>query len=377
DDHLIWDRVYKQTDAINWMLSYTKGGTTTSPTPTPSTNAAPVVSAGSDLNVTLPVSDVYIQGTASDSDGSIASYKWSKIAGGSVGMTNTGGARLRVYNVLAGSYTFRLSVTDDKGATKYDDVNLTVSATINKAPVANAGTDKTTTSTSITLTGSGTDSDGKIVSYKWAKSAGGTATITNASAATVTVSGMSSGTYTLKLTVTDDKGATGVDYVNITMSGTSTGTTNIVPIANAGPDKVISTRSITLYGSGTDKDGRIVSYKWEKYYGPAVTLTNANTATVTLSGMVDGKYFLRLTVTDDKGATDYDNMNVIVDGGTARIYTPSLDTEEVADYTFAPEGTNIVPDNITITDFRILQNQKRSMRELDNEDQTSSVKDES
>lgn len=377
-DHFIWDRVYKQTDAINWMLGFTNGSTSTAPSPTPVTNAPPVVSAGPDLTATLPISDVYIHGTASDADGSIASYKWSKIAGGAVGMTNTAGSRLRVYNLLAGTYTFRLTATDDKGATKYDDVNLTVSATTtNKAPVANAGTDKTTTATSITVTGSGTDSDGKIVSYKWEKYSGGAATLSNAGTATVTISGMSSGTYTLKLTVTDDKGATGVDYMNIAVSGTSTGTTNLAPTANAGPDKVITTRSITLYGSGTDKDGYIVSYKWEKYYGPAVTLTNANSATVTLSGMVDGKYFLRLLVTDDKGGTDYDYMNVIVEGGTARVYTPSMDAEALANYRLISEDSNIIPDNITITDFRILKDQKRSMREQNLDDEVSGDRDES
>lgn len=378
DGHIIWDKVYKQTNAINWMTSFTKGtaggSTPPAPAPAPATNTAPVVSAGPDLNVTLATTDVYIQGTASDADGSIASYKWGKITGPAVGMTNTGGSRLRVYNLVAGAYTFRLTVTDDKGATKSDDVNLTVSAATNSAPVANAGADKTTSATSVAVSGSGTDKDGKIVSYKWEKYAGATATLTNASTPTVTVSGMTNGTYTLKLTVTDDKGATGVDYMNITVSGV---TTNLAPTANAGPDKVITTRSITLYGSATDKDGRIVSYKWEKYYGPAVTLTNANTATVTLSGMQDGKYFLRLLVMDDKGATDYDYMNVIVEGGTARIYTPSMDADEVATYRFTTEGSNIIPDNITVTDFRILRNMKRSMPEDNLNDEPSLGKDES
>ena len=379
DDHIIWDRVYKQTDAINWMLSFTNGTTTTAPAPTPApaTNTPPVVSAGPDLTVTTATTDVYIQGTASDADGSIASYKWTKIAGGSVGMTNTGGSRLRVYNLIAGTYSFRLTVTDDKGATRSDDVNLTVStATSNKAPVANAGADKATSSSSVTVAGSGTDSDGKIVSYKWEKYSGGAVTLNNATTASVTVSGMSSGTYTMKLIVTDDKGATGVDYMNIIM-GTTSETTNVVPVANAGPDKVISTRSITLYGSGSDKDGHIVSYKWEKYYGPAVTLTNANTPTVTLSGMIDGKYFLRLTVTDDKGATDYDNMNVIVEGGTARIYSPSMDTEVVTDYAFTAGNPNIIPDNITVTDFRMLRHQKQFEQESDIDLEASRDKDES
>jgi hypothetical protein len=31
--------------------------------------------------------------------------------------------------------------------------------------------------------------------------------------------------------------------------------------------------------------------------------------------MTEGKYFLQLIVTDDRGATDYDNMQIIVGGG--------------------------------------------------------------
>ena len=318
DDHAIWDKVYQQTTAIDWMISFTKGTTSggSTPTPTPTTNSLPVVNVGADKAVTLPANEVYIPGTASDADGSIASYKWTKIAGGPTGMTNTGGSRLRVYNLLEGSYTFRLTVTDDKGATAYDDVNVTVSAasTSNIVPVAYAGADKTTSATSITIDGSATDKDGTIVSYKWEKYAGGSVTLTNATSPNVTVSGMTDGKYYLRLLVTDDKGATDLDYMNITVSGSTTTVSNIAPVAHAGSDKVITSSSVTLYGSGTDKDGNIVSYKWEKYYGPAVTLTNANSPTVTLSGMKDGKYFLRLTVTDDHGATDLDYMNVIVSG---------------------------------------------------------------
>lgn len=43
-------------------------------------------------------------------------------------MTNTGGSRLRVYNLLEGSYKFRLTVKDDDGASKSDEVMVTVSA---------------------------------------------------------------------------------------------------------------------------------------------------------------------------------------------------------------------------------------------------------
>jgi len=311
--HNIWDKVYNETNALNWMLGYTKGSSTTTPG-----NIAPVVNAGSDRTITLPTNEVELQGTASDSDGTIASYVWTKVSGGAASLGGATTSKLRAYNLVAGAYIFRLTVTDNKGATKYDDVKVTVSTstTTNVAPVANAGSDKKTSSTSITLNGSGTDADGTIASYKWTQYGGAAATLTNAASPNVTVSGLKDGNYYFRLTVADDKGATGYDNVMVTVSGSTGGTTapvtNIAPVANAGSDKIISSSSITLNGTGTDKDGKIVSYRWTQYGGAAATLTNANTPNVTLSGLKAGKYYMRLTVTDDKGATHFDNTLIVV-----------------------------------------------------------------
>ncbi len=333
--HIIWDKVYKETNAINWMLSFTNGTTTTTTT----SNTAPAVSAGGDKSITLPTNEVYVQGSASDADGSIASYKWTKISGSTASLGGATTSKLHAYNLLEGSYVFRLTVADDKGATKYDDMKVTVlSGTTNIAPVAYAGSDKTTSSTSITVSGSGTDKDGKIVSYKWIKYYGGTVTLTNANTPNVSVSGMKDGKYFLSLTVTDDKGATDYDNMQVVVSGsgtttstTTTSTTNIAPVANAGSDKFISATSVNIYGSGTDKDGKIVSYKWIQYGGAAATLTNTSSPTLSVSGLKDGKYYFRLTVTDDKGATDYDNMLVNVsNSSTASIETSTGNIYPVA-----------------------------------------------
>src|SRR5690606_21735753 len=102
--------------------------------------------------------------------------------------------------------------------------------------------------------------------------------------------------------------------VKVTVSKSSGA--NIPPVANAGYDKKTSSTSITITGSGTDKDGKIVAYKWTQYGGAPATLTNANTPQVTVSGLKDGKYYFRLTVTDDDGATDFDNMLVVVSGSS-------------------------------------------------------------
>ena len=325
--HNIWDKVYKQTNALDWMLSFTNGSTSVSDGGT-TANTAPAVSAGSDKSLTLPDREIYLQGSASDSDGSIVSYKWSKVSGPAASLGAYTTSKLRAYNLVEGSYTFRLTVKDDKGAYKSDDAKVTVSASsaTNVAPVARAGADKKTSATSVTISGSGSDEDGNIVSYKWEKYYGGTVTLTNSNTPSVTVSGMKDGKYFLRLTVTDNDGATDYDNMQIVVSGSSSGTstgdapsttTNITPVANAGSDIQTSSTSLTLSGSGTDKDGQIVSYKWIQYGGAAATLTNSTSRNASVSGLRDGKYYFRLTVTDDRGATDYDNMLINVSKSTS------------------------------------------------------------
>lgn len=224
--HTIWDKVYNQTDALDWMLSYTNGTAPSSSTPTTST---PTVSAGGDQTITLPTNSLYIQGSASDTDG-ISSWQWAKISGGSASLSGQTTSKVRAYNLVAGTYVFRLTVKDSKGNAKSDDITVMVkSATsANAAPVANAGADKMLTlpSSSIKLTGSAKDSDGTIASYKWTQYGGpSSATISYATSSAATFSGLRAGKYYFRLTVKDNDGAT--DYDNVLVNVVN-GTASVV-----------------------------------------------------------------------------------------------------------------------------------------------------
>ena len=120
-----------------WMLLYTRGtstsGTTataTAPTTTTSTgNVLPVANAGADVSV--PKSWNYspwVYGTKStDSDGWIAAFKWTKISGPtSYTIVSPTSGSTKLSNLVAGTYVFRLTVTDNKSAIDTDDVTVTI-----------------------------------------------------------------------------------------------------------------------------------------------------------------------------------------------------------------------------------------------------------
>jgi major membrane immunogen (membrane-anchored lipoprotein) len=305
-------------------------------------NIAPTADAGTDKTITLPTNSVTLSGRGNDSDGTITSYLWTKISGPTATIANPSSETTNVTGLLEGTYQFELKVTDDKGATGKDTVNITVNAAKNIAPTADAGTDKTITlpTNTVTLSGSGNDSDGAITSYAWAKISGPTATIISASSATTNVTGLVQGSYQFELKVTDDKGSVGTDTVQIIVNPT----VNIAPTANAGADQTITlpTNTVTLNGSGTDSDGTIASYSWTKTAGPSAgTISNASSATTTITSLIAGEYTFNLKVTDNQGATGTDTVHVTVKNDTTT-------TIQVAKQNIAPTANAGADQTITL-----------------------------
>jgi PKD repeat protein len=143
--------------------------------------------------------------TSTDSDGSISSSAWDYDNNGSTDATIAGAGNGSKTYSAAGTYTIKLTVTDNSGSTGFITKSVTVTVP-NVAPVASF-----TTSCSLlvcTFTNTSTDSDGSVVSSAWDYDNNGStdATVANAGYGNKTYS--SAGTYTIKLTVTDNSGGT-------------------------------------------------------------------------------------------------------------------------------------------------------------------------
>lgn len=313
--HDAWNRAYKtdhtyhNPNLYEWMMSHsnTKNGG----------NSIPSANAGADKTYSS-ASTISLGGSASDSDGSITNYSWTKVGGPSATISSAASASTSVAVSAAGTYMFRLKVTDNSGNTDSDYIKVVVSSTgssssTNAAPVANAGANATLilpSSTAI-LNGAGTDSDGTIASYTWTKVSGPSANLSGATTSKLTAWGLVQGTYVFRLTVKDNLGATAFDDATVVVNGS---TSNSIPVVSAGPDVNLTLPASTAIcnGTATDSNGTIVSYAWTKVSGPAGNLSGANTSKLTAWALVAGTYVFRLTVKDNAGATAYDDVKVVV-----------------------------------------------------------------
>ena len=327
-------------------------------------NQLPIANAGNPQTITLPTSSVTLDGTSSfDPDGTITKFSWSLVSGAAgTAFSAQTGSTTAVTGLTVGTYTFKLTVTDNSGASATDEVTITVKAAAatpppaNQSPTANAGNAQTITlpTSSVTLDGTGSyDPDGSIVKYSWSLVSGATGTaISTPAGATTTVSGLTAGTYTFKLTVTDNDGASATDQVTITVNPAAatppTTPANQSPVANAGTAQTVTlpTSTATLDGTSSyDPDGSIVKYSWSLVSGSAGTSFGSQAGSSTIvNGLQAGSYIFKLTVTDNDGASATDQVTITVNA--AAVSTPQDDTPPVA---VAGDDTTVVLPTSTFT----------------------------
>jgi PKD repeat protein len=250
----------------------------------------------------------------------------------------------------AGNYTVTLTVTDEHGLTsEIASTTLTVipDNTVNQAPVANAGPDRAVQVRATTnFDGSSSfDPDGAVQSFSWNFGDGKSAT-----GMTTTHSYTKAGTYTVTLTVTDDKGATASDTVIVSVvSGTVTKgaisgnvTENVTPFARISSANVSITDAsgqnlsvlTDVSGSFSFADVPIGSFNGTVtktgYLGQGISGTvSAGQITFISVGLPSIYGTLRGTVTDSTSGLEISGVSVIVTDSAGTVHTATTDASGV------------------------------------------------
>ena len=176
-----------------------------------------------------------------------------------------------------------------------------VSAPPNDAPIANAGPDLGSVSfgTSITLNGSASfDPNGNPLTYSWTlltKPAGSPAVLANPTSVSPTFTVDRAGDYVVQLIVNDGTVSSAPDSVIIS-------TSNVAPVANAGPNQAnILGSLIILDGSASsDANGDPLTYSWSLTTpaDSAAVLANPTSVSPTFTADRAGTYTADLIVND-------------------------------------------------------------------------------
>lgn len=184
---------------------------------TPPPNQGPLCNAGPDQSLAAGLVSTMLVGSSSDPDGTVVSHLWEIVAGGNATLSGANTPTLTVNDMEPGQYSFRYTVTDDKGAKASDTVNVIVTAMpVNQPPTVSAGPDQALPENVFvaTLDGEGSDPEGGELTPLWQQVDGpNQAVFDNTGAWNPVASNLIAGEYLFRLMVTDNKGLTASDDV--------------------------------------------------------------------------------------------------------------------------------------------------------------------
>ncbi|XP_046753459.1 dyslexia-associated protein KIAA0319 isoform X2 [Diprion similis] len=281
-------------------------------------NQAPIAVISPESQVVkLPNTGAVLDGSASTDDDKVISHHW-ELQKGPIGyqpeLLDT--PTLQLNNLIAGNYTFKLTVEDSDHVTNFTTANITVLKVIDYPPSANAGEDIIIylPQNTITLNGNLSTDDRGIASWEWTKSQSDqnkAVDMQNTRTPYLQLSNLEEGRYTFVLKVMDDSEQSSTAEVHVFVKPP----TNKPPNADAGEDIIIALPEThtKLNGSKSKDDVKITSYLWEQVSGPSKAVIAATNESVTnVTGLTKGEYVFKLIIVDDNGNKNSDTVKVTV-----------------------------------------------------------------
>ncbi len=273
------------------------------------TNSSPIVSIKADKYQGEVPLRVQFQAEVSD-DGKVVSYMWD-YGDGDIGTVQN---PVHTFN-STGSYEVTCTIEDEYGAKGEDSLTIKVGNRANREPSVEiaAFPQSGVSPLDVQFAAWGFDEDGGIKSYFWDFGDG------------ETISGqyplhtyMQEGVYTAVCVVTDDRGATGRNVIDISVSEPPSTTLQIsaTPTQGSAPLTVSFTAVVS---------GEVTSYLWD--FGDGGTSTDQNPTHTYVNA---GVFTASCTVTQPSGGTQSDTVTITVtddseteDSGTYMVYKAS------------------------------------------------------
>ena len=317
----------------------------------PLVNQAPIISNVTGNQTSFKPLIVKFTEISSDPDGFITQWDWN--FGDRNTFSTTDPTLKNPTNTYQnpGTYTVTLTVTDDglpdgtNKKTATSSFRFTVAPPpANQPPVALFTVDVNNifAPATILFTDASTDADGKIVSWLWEFETGSTLFF-NAQTYQKNVSHTftKSGTYPVKLTVTDDGNLSNTYVLDIIVKNNSP-----IAILTASPNPALSQTQVSFFGNTSyDIDGTIVKYAWD--FGDNTIISQGRTVE-SHTYAKPGTYKASLTVTDNLGDSSAANLfiNVTNRNPIARITYTTLTVKAPGSLSFNGDTSSDIDGTI-------------------------------
>ncbi|XP_014828601.1 PREDICTED: dyslexia-associated protein KIAA0319-like isoform X1 [Poecilia mexicana] len=177
-------------------------------------NRAPLAAVGPDLRLVLPLNaSLLLNGSGSTDDRGVSGYSWEVVSGPpGLQLQDADRAVAMATGLRVGRYAFKLTVSDQQGATDSALLSVRVQEARSLPPVAHASGSHVLVlpNSSVVLEGSVTDGDQTEVQYRWTRDsqspAAGEVLFGSETRRVLYLSDLVEGTYLFQLRVTDAQG---------------------------------------------------------------------------------------------------------------------------------------------------------------------------